>query len=217
MKTLLAILLSFIVTEAPVLAIHGGYTLGGAAGVIGDYAGVLVPLSDTILTTGSSSADFGQNALGLFTLSIPSDGIGSGAIFLFSSGQQLTGPIQALPDPNNIGGIVGIIQATGNVNVASFNSNGSSNNSSVIVIGFNETETQVTGQASGGFTAVTENSTVTNSPTGINLSGTSNITVTTASTGTDGATIFTPTDSIVFAVNGFQQSATPSSTATITQ
>lgn len=210
MKTLLAILMSFLVTEAPVLAIHGGYTLGGATGTQGTYAGVLVPTQDTVLTTGSSASDFGANSLGLFTLGIPATGIGSGQIYLFSNGEQLVGTIQALPDPTTTSGIVGIIQATGEIAVASVTDN---------FFGFAEQQNQVTGQASGGLTAVAVASTNSISAYGINLSGTANVTVTSSTTNaTTGAQSFTPTDAIVFTVEGFQQSdyAAPTSTTTTT-
>ncbi len=108
MKTILAILLGFIVSEAPVLAIHGGYTLGSAQSAIGTYAGVLVPVSDINLsgttavtgTTGAVAGGFGSNSLGIFTLSIPSSGIGGGQVLIFSSAQGMSGTITALPDPN---------------------------------------------------------------------------------------------------------------------
>jgi hypothetical protein len=193
MKTLLAILLSFIVTEAPVLAIHGGYSLGAAGSVVGTYAGVLVPTQDTILATGSNAADFGTNSLGLFTLSVPTTGIGTGTVYLFSEGEQLTGPIQCLPDPTNTYGIVGVISATGEAAVETFQDN---------LFGLNETLSTITATASGGFSATTVQSAVSDSPTGINISGTANVTVTTNTNG-----ILTPTDQITFDVLGFQQSS----------
>ena len=210
MKTLLAILLSFLVTEAPVLAIHGGYTLGGSAGVVGTYAGVLIPTQDTAITTGSNESDFGENSLGLFTLSIPSTGLGSGQVFLFSSGEQLAGTIQALPDPNSQTGIVGVISATGQIAVASVNDD-------VLGLPVNEVQDQVTGQASGGFTATASPSTISDSSDGINLDGTANVTVTSSTTdATTGAEELVPTDQIIFAVDGFQQSAFATATTTTT-
>jgi hypothetical protein len=199
MKTLLAILLSFIVSEAPVLAIHGGYTLGGATQLMGTYAGVLIPTSDTLLQTGTAATanGLGSNSLGLFTLGIPLTGLGSGTVVIFSEAQQLTGSIQALADPRTTGALIGVITATGQVTTGSFND---------FFFG-NATETQVTGDASGGLTAAVSQGTVSNSPYGINLSGTANVTVSTASTGTNGNTntTLTPTESIVFEVDGFLQ------------
>jgi hypothetical protein len=207
MKTLLAILLSFIVSEAPVLAIHGGYTLGGAATAIGTYAGVLIPVSDTVLTTGTSTSDFGSNALGLFTLSVPAAGLGSGTVYIFSGAQQLVGTLQGLPDPDNVGGIVGIITATGQIAVDTVNDN-------IFGFGVAQTETQVTGQASGAFSAAVSSATVSESPTGVNLDGTANVTIQTTTTGSNGNTVFIPTDQIVFEVDGFQQSPTATASTT---
>jgi len=215
MKTLLAILLSFLVSEAPVLAIHGGYSLGGSAGVQGTYAGVLIPTQDTSLLTGTTVADFGANSLGLFTLGIPSSGLGAGQVYLLSSGQQLAGTITALADPATDSGIVGIIQATGQLTVASASST---------LFGFNQVQNQITGQASGGLTATVTESTQSVSTAGINISGTANVTITSSTTTatvttaggvtTGGGTEYIPTEQIVFAVDGYQQSsyAAPSST-----
>jgi hypothetical protein len=199
MKTMLAILLSFLMCEAPVLGEHG-YTLGGSAGVVGTYAGVLIPTQDTLLTTGSNIADFGANSLGLFTLSIPSTGLGTGQVYLFSGGEQLAGTIMALPDPSSQAGIVGVISATGEIAVSTIAEN-------FIGLPVNQVENQVTGQASGGFTATTVQSIVSDSANGINLDGTANVTVTSSTTNaTTGAVELIPTDQIVFAVDGFQQS-----------
>jgi hypothetical protein len=192
MKTILAILLGFILSEAPVLAMHG-YTLGAAGGVTGSYAGILVPTEDTILATGSNEADFGQNSLGLFILNVPTTGLGSGTVYLFSGGEELTGPIVALPDPTSDTGIVGVISATGLVATEVFQNN---------VIGSNESFSQVTAQAGGGFYANTSQSNVSDSPDGINLSGTANVTVETSTNGN-----LIPTDKITFAILGYQQSA----------
>jgi len=206
MKTPLAILLSFVMTEAPVLAIHGGYTLGGSIQLMGTYAGVLVPTSDTLLQTGSGSQQvatgLGSNALGLFTLGLPQTGIGGGTVYLFSQAQQLTGSIQALPDPQNQGTIIGILTATGQVTTASFSN---------IFFG-NATQSQITGDASGGITAAVSEGTVSTSPYGINLTGTANVTIST--TGTSTTNTLTPSESIVFAVEGFLQSYADTITTT---
>ncbi len=211
--------MSFLITEAPVLAIHGGYTLGGSAGVNGTYAGVMIPTSDTSLTSGSGGTNFGANSLGLFTLSIPTTGIGSGAVYVFAQGQQLNGTIQALPDPAADGGIVGVIQATGQITVGSFQDT---------FFGETATQTQLTGQASGGLTVMVSQDATSVSTAGINISGTANVTITTqyttplvTTTGTNGATTtsggnteFIPTEAIVFDVEGYQQSATATTTTT---
>jgi hypothetical protein len=217
MKTLLAILLSFAVTEAPVLAIHGGYTLGGTAGVNGTYAGVLIPTADTSLVSGTGGTNFGTNALGIFTLGIPTTGIGSGTVFIFASGQQLAGTIQALASPAADGGIVGIIQATGQLTEGTFSD----------IFGDTITETEVTGEASGGLSVTVDQSTQSVSTSGINISGTASVVITTSyttptTTAPDGATTggqtnFIPTEDVVFDAEGFQQSDYAAPTTTTAQ
>jgi hypothetical protein len=205
MKTLLAILMSFIVTEAPVLAIHGGYTLGGAEQATGTYAGVLVPISLTELNAGATF-DFGTNSLGLFTLNIPSNGIGNGSVVIFSGPSQAQGSIDALPDPNNIGGIVGVLQATAYAQVFQANVGG------VGLI----SEEEETSQASGSLTcsqSIAGSSDETNSPTGIDLTGSSNVTFSVA----NGDVFFNgtnliPAQQVEYSVEGFQQSATATQT-----
>src|SRR5271170_7063902 len=98
MKTMLAVLLSFILMEAPVLALQGGYSLPNSSnGLTGTYAGVLIPSSDDVLA--SNAVDIGTNSLGLFTLGVPTTGLGAGTVSIFSVGRTFTGTIQALADP----------------------------------------------------------------------------------------------------------------------
>jgi hypothetical protein len=208
-KTLLAVLLSFIVTQAPVLAIHGGYTLGGQASVIGTYAGVLVPTSSVTIGTGTSASNFGDNALGLFTLSVPDTGIGTGAVFIFSGANQMSGSITALPNSSTSDGIIGVIAATGEIPVASQNFN-----TGFGFGGFTSTQVQITGEANGGLVASVVSALNTFSPTGLNLTGTATVSITSATTSTNGLITLTPADNIVFAVDGFQQSSTASASGT---
>lgn len=201
MKTLLAILLSFIVCEAPVLAIHGGYTLGGGLSVIGTYAGVMIPTEDTPLvsaTTGLSSG-FGTNSLGLFELSMPTDGLGTGGVALFSGNQQMEGTIVASQNPDSAAALIGVINVTGEVQTASFNGGIFFGQASV---------TQITGNAGGALSASVVAGGV-DSPTGTNLTGTANLVVDVAETDTNGNTVLIPTDNIIFQVDGFQQSVSP--------
>jgi len=201
MKTLLAILLSFLVSEAPVLAIHGGYTLGGSQSAIGTYAGVMIPSSDTILA--ANAADIGSNALGLFTLSIPSTGLGSGSVVIFSDGRTFSGSIQALADPNNPGGILGVLTASFNYNLYE-TLNGTA--------GQTETTLAVTANAQGSFDAATNSDINSISPTGINLDGTATVNIDQGFvSGSNGTPIIV--EEVTFAVDGFQQSATASSTS----
>jgi hypothetical protein len=211
MKTLLAILLSFIVTEAPVFALHGGYTLGGTSSVIGTYAGVMVPISNTVIASGTAetgiSGDFGSDALGIFTLGIPDTGIGAGGLVVFSGNNELVGGVAALPDPNNSAGIVGVVQASDYETLITINAGAAGN----------ATLQQLVAQAGGFLTAVTSSSLTSSSPNGINLSGSailtfsapeasSNTVVGGTTTNTAGGNLV-PFSVVTFAVDGFQQSS----------
>jgi hypothetical protein len=204
MKTLLAILLSFIVTEAPVLAIHGGYTLGGVGNTAGTYAGVFVPTSD-VITTGTSSgilsSSSGSNNLGLFTLNIPTTGVGTGNVLLFSSGRTFTGTIDAIPDPANANGIRGLITATFNF---TFNVVTTSVSNGTVVQ--TVSPVNVTATALGAFTATTvTTSATTQSPTGVLLSGATTLQIDQGAVSDDGSPVITET--AAFDIEGYQQSS----------
>jgi hypothetical protein len=202
MKTLLAILLSFVMTEAPVLAIHGGYTLGSSTDLTGSYAGVLVPISDSVLV--ANSTDFGANSLGLFTLSVPETGLGSGSVVLFSNGRTFSGSIQVLPDPNTAGGLTGIMTAAFNYSLTE-TLTGTDGVSTVTTI-------PVTANAQGAFNAVAANDPTSQGPLGVSLTGSATVNVDQGLVSlADGTPVINET--IVFAVDGFQQSNVPSTTS----
>ena len=123
MKKLLPILLCYVLMTSQVFAISGGPTFGsGRVSPIGTYSGVLVGTqtsgsSTTTTFTGNFPTDSGgQNAqseaasvLGLFSISVPSSSIASGAFLLFTGdGGVFTGNIDASidPDSNQFSGIV---------------------------------------------------------------------------------------------------------------
>jgi hypothetical protein len=211
MKTLLAILLSFIISEAPVLAIHGGYSLGSSQSAVGTYAGVLIPTNDVILSgttavsgsTGAVAGGFGTNSLGLFTLSIPDVGLGSGTVLIFSSAQGMTGTIQAVADPTNPGGVIGVIEATGQVATFSASDN----------FGDNFSFNQVTGNAAGYLQASVNQALFSASPTGVNISGTSVVTFSVATTDSNAVTTFQASEEVTYLVDGFQQSTVATATS----
>ncbi len=209
MKTMLAILLSFIVSEAPVLAIHGGYTLGGQAGVTGTYAGVMIPsapvdylggTTDTSGTLTTPVSSFGVNSIGIFTLSVPTVGLGNGTVYIFSTSQSMSGGITCLPDPSNNGGIYGTIIATGSVASETYTD---------ALFDVNYSYSQVTGQGVGTLYVNTSTSLNSISASGINLTGSADITFSSSST-TDTAD-FVPYEEIQYYVDGFQQSAAATS------
>ena len=202
MKTLLAILLSFIVSEAPVLAIHGGYTLPGSTSLIGTYAGVLIPIAIT-LNRGNSNAGIGTNSLGLFTLSVPATGLGAGTVVIFSDGSTFTGSIQALanPDPSSAG-ILGVVNATYNYNLYV----------TVTTNGTTSVETEaITATAEGNFDAALVQDTESVGGLGLDLDGTSEVNISQGIVGAAGVPIIT--QEVTFAIEGFEQSATASSSS----
>lgn len=204
MKTLLAILLSFIITEAPVLAIHGGYTLGGTGQIDGTYAGVFVPTGDIFLssTTGAETgSSAGTNDLGLFTLNVPSTGVSTGNLVIFSAGRTFTGTIQGIPDPNNTNGLQGLITATYDFNVYVTNTTITNG-----VVTETVSTVPVTATAQGSFTAETSTSTASiQSPTGVLLTGQSSLQIDDGLVNDDGSPLITEVAS--FDIEGFQQSA----------
>jgi hypothetical protein len=205
MKVLLAILLSFIMTEAPVLAIQGGYSLASSTPPLGLYAGVLIPVQDNLLV--NPATDFGLNSLGLFTLSMPLTGLGTGTALIFSNGDTYTGTIQALPDPDpkNVGGIIGILNATFNYNLTQFFTDAAGNVTS--------TTTATTASAQGSFDVTLVQSSQSAGFYGVNLTGSSVVNVTQGLvSGSTGAPIIT--EQITFQVEGFQQSNNPAAATT---
>ncbi len=208
-KTLLAIVLSFVISEAPVLAIHGGYEGLGTTGTVGTYAGVMIPTAVQYYnssgvaessTTTTVSSSFGLNSLGLFTFDVPDVGFGAGVIILFATDQEEGGSITTLPDPANSAAIYGLIAATGSVATATY-----SDPDAPI---FNETFSEISGQATGELYVTTTNSVQSASVNGVNLSGTANVVFSTAETDATTGLIggFVESEAISYYVDGFHQS-----------
>jgi hypothetical protein len=110
MKALFGSLLCLVFTISETYALKGGPPYpGGGTNIIGRYAGVLrppfCPLADP------AQCPFGLNSLGLFTLSLPENGLGAGTAFIFSSGRTFTGTITASGDPNT-GAISGVLDTS---------------------------------------------------------------------------------------------------------
>jgi len=108
MKALLGCLMCvvFVISQSSVVA--GGF-LGGGAGsvtVTGTYAGVLNPIQHVQCDTCGSNTSLNQ--LGLFSVSIPTTGLGTGTALLFDQGNIYSGTISATgnPDSANVTGII---------------------------------------------------------------------------------------------------------------
>ena len=114
MKKVLSLLVAYVFLQTQMWAIGGGPSSGGtsATALVGTYAGALLP----------SSTDGTQlNGLGLFTLGLPQTGIGSGDFVYFSEGKTFTGTIIGLADPKKQQ-FVGLVKAQFDIILASFTS-----------------------------------------------------------------------------------------------
>src|SRR5687768_12831352 len=106
MNKVLSLLLAFVFLQTQSWALSGGPVFtSGAAGqisLIGVYAGALLP-------SGNESEDNGTNGLGLFALSVPETGLGTGDFVYFSEGRTFTGTITGVADPDE-GTLVGLLK-----------------------------------------------------------------------------------------------------------
>ncbi|CAN5191771.1 hypothetical protein BH20VER2_BH20VER2_11490 [soil metagenome] len=92
MKTLLGCLLCLMLGTAQSFALKGGPGFGtGRVTTTGIYAGVLTP--------GPLSP--GANSIGLFSLTIPRSGLGTGEVVIFTAGQTYIGTIRGTADPDS--------------------------------------------------------------------------------------------------------------------
>lgn len=116
MKRVLSFLLCIIFLKAQAFAIHGPLE-GSDSGTIllGTYSGTLIPEDADQgtrvidLQTGETTGT--MNSIGLFTVAIPSAGIGTGSFLIFTEGRSYAGTITAVGDPGP-GTLTGILEAT---------------------------------------------------------------------------------------------------------
>ena len=102
MRALLGCLLCLVLGTAQAFAVKGGPVFGGAqVRTTGVYAGVLTP--------GPLSP--GANSLGLFSMTIPRNGLGTGPVVVFTAGQTYNGTIQGTADPDTAK-FTGVLRAT---------------------------------------------------------------------------------------------------------
>jgi hypothetical protein len=137
----------------------------------------------------------------LFTLNVPTTGVGTGNVLIFSAGRTFTGTIDAIPDPSNPNGIVGVITATYDF---TFNVITTAVSNGTVVQTVSPVNTTATAQ--GGFSATTVTSTATTqSPTGVLLSGETTLQIDQGAVTDDGAPIIT--EVAAFDIEGYQQSS----------
>jgi hypothetical protein len=228
MKKVLSLLVAYIFLQTQTWAIGGGPggVTGGSTSLVGSYAGALLPSSDT--TTDPTNPGTTQfNGLGLFTLSLPQTGLGTGQFVYFSEGKTFTGTITGLADPKKQT-FVGLVKGQFDIIVDSFQVNDN-------VFGdFSVTSTVPGGFANGSVKAkfVSGGTPVAGSSTALRLEGEAKMEIselttktvtdnngtpndTTDDTTTQVATV-TTTSSLTLIVDGFQQSATAGGTSGLT-
>lgn len=179
MKALFASLVCLAFTISQSFAISGGPNYGtGGITTTGIYAGVMMP--------GELSP--GANSLGLFSLTIPRTGLGSGDVIIFEAGQIYTGTFTGLADPDSAK-LVGEIDATFPVIelVQSVDSNGTVTTTSVTV------QATAAGQLNSQLSANTNNF----STASVRMNGTADIQFS--------IQVNNPFNEIVYDVIGFKQ------------
>lgn len=208
MKQVFSLLLSFVFLQAETWAIGGGPQGGGGGTVVGTFAGVLVPVSQTApVVVGQANAA----SIGLFVIGVPATGVATGSALAFVNGVAFLGDLTGVADPAK-GTLVGVVEGQSNVDATRL--------VPVVDALGNVTYQTVTSKifAQGSIKARFENGGGNVDPTtgtaggGRRLSGSSTLDlfVNVNADGTPG--IF---NTVKFRVDGFQQSAT-ASTVTIT-
>ena len=114
MKQVLSLLLAFVFLQTQTWAIGGGpQGTGGGATVVGTYAGVLIPVSQTRpLVVGVQSSA----SIGLFVVSVPATGVAKGAAVAFVDGIAFIGDMTAIADPRKQT-LVGVVEGVSNFDV----------------------------------------------------------------------------------------------------
>ena len=103
----MATLCAFALISLISLGISGGPSFGGQKVLTtGTYAGLFVP------------NNLGENSLGLFTVTIPRTGLGTGTAALFRNGLAYPGTMQAVADPDSAN-MTGVVDCSFNVTFTS--------------------------------------------------------------------------------------------------
>lgn len=118
MQKVLSLLMAFLLLEVQARALSGGPVFGSAQGlnVVGTYAGVLVPVSEStqldIATTQSHAA-----SIGLFSLGVPDAGPSTGGVVVFVEGTSFNGNLTGVADPGD-GSFQAIVDATSSYTIS---------------------------------------------------------------------------------------------------
>ena len=208
MKKVFSLLLAFVFLQTQTWAIGGGpQGTGGGAALVGTYAGVLIPVSQTKpLVVGAQSSA----SIGLFVVSVPATGVAKGAAVAFVDGIAFIGDMTGIADAKKQT-LVGIVEGVSNFDVITLvpvvDANGN--------VTFQQVITKIFAQ--GGINAKFDSSGGGISPTGAagggkRLSGNASLDLFADLNANGTPNIF---NTVKFRVDGFQQSATASA-ATIT-
>jgi hypothetical protein len=116
MKRILSFLLCIILLKAQAFAIHGNLEgTGSGTFLTGTYSGTLIPTDATQgtrifdLATGEQTGTL--NSIGLFSVAMPTSGVGTGSFVVFTEGRSFAGTITAVGNPGE-GSITAILEAT---------------------------------------------------------------------------------------------------------
>ena len=101
MKSLFGCLLCLVFGTAQSFALKGGPNFGSRVRTTGIYAGIMTP----------GTTSLGANSIGLFSVTIPRTGLGSGQVVIFEAGETYTGTFIGLADPDSAA-LTGEIQAS---------------------------------------------------------------------------------------------------------
>ena len=211
MKKLFPLLLCYAFTATQCFAISGGPNYGGnnAVDVIGAYSGVIVGTTESDTSTNptipgdATGTSVGNtttsSALGLFDLTVPGVSTATGAFLLFAGGQVYTGTIAASADPDT-GKLQGVLQGTDEITINTVGTTGT-------------TTTQTVDATADGLINANIRATASTSSTSARLTGTAILEI---NYGQVNAATFEPiiSQTITFAVSGFQQTATAAAAST---
>jgi hypothetical protein len=195
MKILLASLMCLVLGASECFAISGGPVFDSGVNVVGTYAGVIkarranAPPSDKFQDFPPGCS---LNSVGVFSIGLPTGGIGNGDFVMFSQGQVFTGTIRGTADPNT-GKLTGVLNATFDFTVT--------------IPGGDTID--VTAEANGHLKTIISNVSLQGVTTGIRLAGTArlNINLGTVDLGTLQPI---PNCEMTLRVKGFKQSTTVS-------
>ena len=202
MKQVLSLLLAFVFLQAETWAIGGGpASSGGLANLVGSYAGVLIPRTQTNPPVGVAT---NSASIGLFGVNVPNTGLSSGAALAFVNGVAFIGDVTGIVDPKKQT-LLGVVTGISNFNVISINPvTGATVTTAIFAQGSIKAKFQSAGLLTDSITGANTGNHRLKGVAALDLFGT---------IGANGLPVISNT--VTFAVDGFQQSAT-TSTFTIT-